>query len=50
MNEEDWRLFVWILITVTLLVTVFAFGYIYWAITYTPPEEIFINLSGFELE
>lgn len=45
MEKEDFRLFVWVLIAVTLLVTAFAFWYIYWAITYTPPEEIFINAS-----
>ncbi len=45
MKQEDWKLFVWILITITLLVTAFAFWYFYWAITYTPPEEIVINLT-----
>lgn len=50
MKQEDWKLFIWILIAVTLLVSIFAFWYFYWAITYTPPGEIVINFTGSNLE
>lgn len=50
MKQEDLKLFIWILITVTFLVSIFAIGYFIYVITFVPPEEIFINLTELNLE
>ncbi len=50
MEEKDLRLFIWILVIFTLLVTAFAVYYMYWVLTFVPPEEIVINISQLNLE
>ncbi len=50
MNQKDWKLFIWILIAVTFLVSIFAIGYFIYVITFVPPEEIVINFTEFNLE
>lgn len=50
MEQEDLKLLIWILIIFTLLVTAFAFYYIYYTLTFVPPEEIVINISQLNLE
>lgn len=45
MNEKDLRLLIWILVVFTFLVTAFAIYYIYYTLTFVPPEEIMINVS-----
>jgi len=50
MEEKDLRLLIWIIVILTFSVTAFAIYYIYYILTFVPPEEIVINISQLNLE
>lgn len=50
MEREDIEFFAKILIIAIFLVIVFAGFYIYYLLTFVPPEEIVININQLNLE